>query len=860
MLSYQNFILRRTLPLASFNGLRTAFGQMAQRVGAGCLLLTEDVLSSLEIRPHQQETKFVLLVSDQFSALLLGTQQPNEINWKDLENKPYDIGLTFEPQAIAEFLTQLSSLLENNSFAVETLQEAKQILQPNNPHLQSEFTLSLLEIITAQSYKNHIIETNYPFVSVCQPVHNALRQQVEQERLLNQVTTQIRQSLELPVILKTAVEQVRNFFQADRLVIYQFDQASFDVDTLATETFNVEPDNGKDAVHLRSDLRSGEVEPPGVRDQVEPGHEKPGVRDQVEPGHEKKISQFPGIYNQVKTGEVEPPGVKKLNKNDRFIWGRVTYESRASEQIISVLDFSEEERCFFQVPNCREKYRKGFILTVKDIEAAYIFYPCLLDLMRRTQVKAKLVVPILIKEKLWGLLIAHQCLETRQWQDNEKRFLSDIAEHLAIAIYQAQLYAAVQQQKETLEQRVIDRTQELHDAMLLAQSANRAKSEFLATMSHELRTPLTCVIGLSSTLLRWSFGQLSQKQRDYLQSIHDNGEHLLELINDILELSQLESGKMVLKVTEFSLSQIVQQELTNLKQKAAQRGVELAIATRLDSQQDDFLGDERKVRQIIYNLLTNGIKFTPTGGRVILRVWREGTRAVIQVEDTGIGIPENQKHLLFQKFQQLDSSYHRQYEGTGLGLALTKQLVELHGGRIEVNSIVDVGSIFTVWLSQQQYSSPQLKSQSNQSQLGYKKEEAPINLDFPAGRILVIENHEETATLICEILTAAGFQVVWLLEGSTALTQIEILQPLIVIVDFQISGINLQEIINQIRQLPGMENQKILALIAKHQLENYLPSLSAGVNDYLTKPILPQSLLQKIQTLMADRESPKNDK
>ncbi|HEY9300752.1 MAG TPA: ATP-binding protein, partial [Phormidium sp.] len=414
----------------------------------------------------------------------------------------------------------------------------------------------------------------------------------------------------------------------------------------------------------------------------------------------------------------------------------------------------------------------------------------------------------------WGLLIAHQCFEPREWQDKEKNFLTYIAEHLAIAIYQAQLYAEVQQQKQTLEQRVIDRTQELHDAMLLAQSANRAKTEFLATMSHELRTPLTCVIGLSSTLLRWSFGQLSQKQRDYLQTIHDNGEHLLELINDILELSQLEAGKTVLNISEFSLSQIAHQEMANLKQKANQREVELAVAIRLDSQQDRFLADVRKVRQILYNLLSNGIKFTPQGGRVILRVWREGNRAVLQVEDTGIGIAEHQRHLLFQKFQQLDSSYHRQYEGTGLGLALTKQLVELHSGKIEVNSTVDVGSIFTVWLPEQQYPITTQKPES-QPKLAYAKEGTSINLNFPAGRIVVIENNEETATLICEILTASGFQVVWLLEASTAMKQIEILQPLMVILDLQLSGTNGKEIVERIRSLPEMQNLKILALTNK---------------------------------------------
>ena len=807
MLSYQNFILRRNLSLTSFNGLRTLFRQMAQRVGESSLLLTEDVLSTLTVRPPQIEEKFLLLVSEQFSGLVVATQRLEEISWEDPDDKLYQVGLTFAPEAIAEFLALLSSFLKDHSIAEQSLQEASEILRPNDANLQSEFTLSLLEIITEERENISSQDTIYPFVSVCQPVHEALKQQVEQERLLNQVTTQIRDSLELPVILETAVEQVRNFLQADRLLIYQFEQPLSSVKQLEI--------SDKDILDFYTLAARQELYP------EEPNLIKTENDNQLEQDFEQEV-------------------------NDRRIWGRVTYEARASDDIPSVLGFSEEERCFIYVPNCREKYRKGFTLAIKDIETAYIFHPCILNLMRQNQVRAKLVVPILIQEQLWGLLIAHQCFEPRQWQDNEKNFLSHIAEHLAIAIYQAQLYAEVQQQKQTLEQRVIDRTQELHDAMLLAQSANRAKTEFLATMSHELRTPLTCVIGLSSTLLRWSFGQLNQKQRDYLQSIHDNGEHLLELINDILELSQLEAGKTVLNISEFSLSQLAYQEMTNLKQKANQRGVELAVAIRLDSQQDRFLGDDRRVRQILYNLLSNGIKFTPQGGRVILRVWREGSRAFLQVEDTGIGIPEHQRHLLFQKFQQLDSSYHRQYEGTGLGLALTKQLVELHGGRIEVNSTVGVGSIFTVWLPKQQY----LIAQETKSQpsAAYNKEEALINLKFPAGRIVVIESHEETATLICEILTAAGFQVVWLLEASTAMKQIEILQPLIVIVDWQLSGTNGKEIVEQIRNLPGMQDIKILALTNKISSKN----LEVETENYLLKPILPQSLLQKIQQLMAN--------
>lgn len=624
MLISPDLSFERTLSIDVFNQLGDLLQQMAQAVGNKAVVLTEALLASIRIPKEWEMRRFTMVVYEQFCALLLGSK---ENTLSGLQDSALQVSLTFNSEACASFLSQLRDLFGHDSHTYHNLQALCQIPGSNDATLVSKFSLLLLKYFLPESTGAIAQPPTISYSSVCQPVEDALEKQIAQERLLNQVTTQIRTSMDLSVIMATAVAQVREFLELDRLVIYKFDKLKSN--------------------HKKTHLQNIPLE--------------------------EELPEYTGC---------------------------IVYEVLSGDSITSVLNY-QEKNCLKPRTECWEKYRHGFTLVVDDVEKTYPLEKCLLKFLRKTQVRAKLASPIIFEDKLWGLLIAHKCYEPHRWSESEKNLLSGVAEQLAIAIYQAELMQSLTQEKQSLEQRVIERTMALHDALVAAEAASRLKSEFLATISHELLTPLTYVIGMSSTLLRWSFGELSQRQRDYLQTIHDSGERLLEMINDILDLSQIEAGKAVLNITEFSLVNTVETTVKQLEEKATLQQVNIQLDLQINPQGDRFTADAPRVEKILWNLLSNAIKFTPQGGNIILRLWIEDKNAVFQVEDTGIGIPEDQLSLLFEKFHQLDTPYRRRYEGTGLGLALTKQLVELHRGRIEVESTPNVGSIFTVWIPKQ---------------------------------------------------------------------------------------------------------------------------------------------------------------
>jgi signal transduction histidine kinase len=259
--------------------------------------------------------------------------------------------------------------------------------------------------------------------------------------------------------------------------------------------------------------------------------------------------------------------------------------------------------------------------------------------------------------------------------DKEIALLKTFADQAVIAIENVRLFREIQDKSRQLE------------------IANQHKSDFLANMSHELRTPLNAIIGFSEVLVEKMFGEVNDKQLDYLKDIHSSGRHLLSLINDILDLSKIEAGRMELDVADFDLRSALENAITLVKERAQRSGILLSL--EVDPSLGNIRGDERKFKQILLNLLSNAVKFTSEGGKVGVAARRGTNEVEFSVMDSGVGIAAGDQKLVFEEFRQVGSDYTRKAEGTGLGLALTKRFVELHGGTIRLESAPGRGSTFT---------------------------------------------------------------------------------------------------------------------------------------------------------------------
>jgi len=373
----------------------------------------------------------------------------------------------------------------------------------------------------------------------------------------------------------------------------------------------------------------------------------------------------------------------------------------------------------------------------------------------------------------------------------------------------------------------------------------RMKNEFLANMSHELRTPLNAILGISESLEEQIAGSLNEKQLKYIRVINESGRHLLELINDILDLSKIEAGKLEINVQTISIEWFCASCLRMVKELAHKKDVDVLFKS--DQKVQVILGDERRLKQALVNLLGNAVKFTPSGRKIGLEVsgFIEKNEVTFTVWDEGIGINQDDIPLLFKPFVQLNAGLSREYAGTGLGLALVAQMVRLHSGRIDLTSKIKEGSRFMVTLP---WMPPEQNFQPPQKPLFLADKSIPNKKH--TGRILVVDDTDLIAQLICDYLQNMGYETLIAEDGEEAVRIAKKEHPKVILMDVMMPVMNGIDATKRIREDASMADIPIIGLTALAMPEDRARCLAAGMNDHLSKPIQMQELAQVIERYM----------
>ncbi|HID95000.1 MAG TPA: response regulator [Candidatus Latescibacteria bacterium] len=388
-----------------------------------------------------------------------------------------------------------------------------------------------------------------------------------------------------------------------------------------------------------------------------------------------------------------------------------------------------------------------------------------------------------------------------------------------------------------LEAKILEQNEQLAKANVRLKEVDRLKSEFLANMSHELRTPLNSIIGFSEILTDGLAGELNPEQAEFINNIYISGKHLLGLINDILDLSKIESGKMVLERSKFDLKDLLEEVRTTVSSLMDKKDQVLAI--EVDDRIGSVVADRFKVKQILLNLLSNASKFTPEQGRISVncRLKDEGNpdTLLISVTDTGVGIKPEDQDAIFEAFRQADGSSSRQYGGTGLGLTITKKLVEMHGGEIWVQSEYGKGSTFSFTLP-----------------IRSDYEEKPKRMPGPPrvkgrldkGPVMIVEDDPASNDLLSFYIRQEGYETTQIYEGTNVVEEAARLKPLLLVLDIMLPGKDGWTVLQELKADPRTRD---IPVVIVSVLDNVELGLSLGAVDYLVKPIKKERLLAILQ-------------
>jgi signal transduction histidine kinase/ActR/RegA family two-component response regulator len=430
------------------------------------------------------------------------------------------------------------------------------------------------------------------------------------------------------------------------------------------------------------------------------------------------------------------------------------------------------------------------------------------DAQRVAGFRTVMAAPMLFDDEVVGVLNLWR-YHVQPFDERAMTLMTAFAAHAAVAIRNVHLMRALEQRGAELE------------------AASRHKSEFLASMSHELRTPLNAVIGFSEVLLERMFGDLNERQEDYLRDILSSGRHLLDLLNDILDLSKVEAGRLELERSRFSVSDVVDYCVAMVRERAAAHRITLRSVVASDA--GDIDADELRFKQVLLNLLSNAVKFTPDGGIVTVDAARTGPDITVAVSDTGVGIAPDDTDRIFESFQQGSRSPAR-HEGTGLGLTLCRRIVELHGGRIWVQSEIGAGSTFRFSLP---VSAPEVVN------------EQPVQR-LPAERpvVLIIEDDPSSIDLLEVYLERSGYSLTVARDGADGLAAVRRTAPAAVVLDIRLPGLAGWDVLAAIKADPATAS---IPVVITSVVDERARGLSLGAAAYLVKPISRDDLLAALE-------------